>query len=68
MSRGLVLSALIAVVLTAACVHASSERQAKLWQLRGSVVSITDDEMKVHHKSGVLFVLKLDEDTEVLPQ
>lgn len=57
------LSAIVGLLMTAACAHAASPSPERPWHMTATVVSVSDDSMQVRHKSGRRFSVALDTET-----
>jgi hypothetical protein len=67
-ARRPVLLLVLAIALGSACSHRLVSADVGLWQLRGTVVAMTEDSVSVRHKSGRVFRIGLDDRTEYLAQ
>ena len=63
--RLLIAMTLVSILLTA-CAHQPPGTSYGPWQLRGTVVDIRDDHVRVRHKSGQIVDLVLDDRTAIV--
>ena len=63
--RLLIAVTLVSILLTA-CAHHPRGTSYAPWQLRGTVVDIRDDHVRVRHKSGQIVDLVLDDRTAIV--
>ena len=69
MRRALVHVAVAVIVSAlAACSHRSVSQPFASWELRGTVVDMTGEHLRVRHKSGRIVDLLLDDRTAVIDQ
>jgi hypothetical protein len=53
-------------ILLAACTHHPAGVPYAPWELRGTIVSVHDDQVRVRHKSGQIVDLVLDDQTAII--
>ena len=63
MRSAILLALSLGVMLGMACAHAVPQPGPHVWQLRGAVVSATDDLLRVQHKTGGIVELQIDDRT-----
>lgn len=63
MRPSLLLTVSLGLMLGMACAHAVPQPGPYVWQLRGAVVSVTDDVLRVQHKTGGIVELQIDDRT-----
>ena len=69
MRRALVHAAVAAIVSAlAACSYRSAPQPFAPWELRGTVVDLNGEHLRVRHKSGRIVELVLDDRTAVVDQ
>ena len=66
MRRAILLTLSLGLMPAAACAHAVPQSGPYVWQLRGSVVSVTNDLLRVRHKTGGIVELQIDDRTVYL--
>ena len=59
----LLLTVSLGLMLGIACAHAVPKPGPYVWQLRGAVVSVTNDVLRVRHKTGGIVELQIDDRT-----
>ena len=63
MRPSLLLTVSLGLMLGMACAHAVPQPGPYVWQLRGAVVSVTNDLLRVQHKTGGIVELQIDDRT-----
>jgi len=66
MIRPLVLIGVASTILLTACAHHPASVPYAPWELRGTIVSVHDDQVRVRHKSGQVVDLLLDDQTAII--
>ena len=66
MRSAILFALLFGSLLETACAHAAPRSGPSVWQLRGAVVSATDDILRVRHKTGRIVELQIDDRTVYL--
>jgi hypothetical protein len=57
---------LVAAAVIAGCAHHVSGGPARRWELRGAIVTVTDQHVAVRHKTGQIVDLLLDDRTLIV--
>ena len=57
---------IVAAVMIAACAHRVSSGPARRWELRGAIVSVTDQHVAIRHKTGQVVDLVIDDRTLIV--
>ena len=65
--RLLIAVTLVSILLTACAAHRPGVPYAP-WQLRGTIVDVREDHVRVRHKSGQIVDLVLDDGTAIVSQ
>jgi len=55
-----------AIALLGGCVHHTESGPPARWELRGTIVEIRNDELRVRHKSGQVVALTFDDQTAIV--
>ena len=63
MRPAILLTLSVGLMLAMACAHAVPQPGPSVWQLRGAVVSVTNDLLRVRHKTGGIVELQIDDRT-----
>ena len=63
MRPSLLLTVSLGLMLGMACAHAIPHPGPYVWHLRGAVVSVTNDVLRVQHKTGGIVELQIDDRT-----
>ena len=63
MRPSLLLTISLGLMLGMACAHAVPQPGPYVWQLRGAVVSVINDVLRVQHKTGRIVELQIDDRT-----
>jgi hypothetical protein len=66
--RRLLVFIALAMFALAGCVHRSASPRFAAWELRGTVIELRDQRLRVRHKSGQIVELMLDDRTVIVGQ
>ena len=63
---GVVAMAILTAAAMAGCVHRVSDGPGYMWELRGAIVTVTEEHLAILHKTGQVVDLLIDDRTIVL--